>query len=181
MAAVRESIMGDIGNLSAPPGSRDWAVAVSLDIQITLNNVKGDAEHLDVMVRLIREHQGYRQLINRKGRPFLSYESFCIEPQPFGLGYRTEDINRIIGERRATAAKDRAEQTQPSKAVGAPLGNQNALKVAPEPVDDLPLMRTARENKVYNINFESKGGTRAEYLASRIARDRNDLFGPAQS
>jgi hypothetical protein len=179
MAAVRESIMGEVGNLSAPPGSRDWAIAVRLELQFTLNNVKGDAEHLDDMIALIREHQGYRQLTNRKGRPFLSYESFCVEPQPFGLGYRTEDINRIIGERRATArAKDRAEQATPLKAVGAPLGNQNALKVAAEPIDDLPLMQSAAKNNVRNTNIESRKGRSetADYLTARIARDRPDIF-----
>jgi hypothetical protein len=175
MANMRESIMGDIGNLSAPPGSRDWAVAVRLELQFTLNNVKGDAEHLDAMISLIREHQGYRQLTNLKGRTFLSYESFCVEPQPFGLGYRIEDINRIIGERRATAAKDLAAQAQPLKPVGAPQGSQNALKVVAEPVDDLPLMQTAAKNKVDAINFKTMGGASAKYLADRIARDRPDI------
>lgn len=45
---------------------------------MTLNDVKGDAEHLDVMIGVLREHQGYRQLADRRGRTFSSYEGVEI-------------------------------------------------------------------------------------------------------
>jgi hypothetical protein len=153
---IRTSTLDEIGDLSAPPGTRDWAVAVCLDIQATLNDVKGDAEHLDVMVGLIREHKGYRQLADKRGRPFATYEAFCVAPQPYGLGYRREDIERIIGERKARTTAEKAVVSLPMMEARRPTKEEQA------------------SNRV--VNTVTRGSTNADYLTARIARDRPDIL-----
>lgn len=175
--AVRESTLGEVGDLKAEPGSRDWAIAVRIDIRTTLNDVKGDAKHLDVMLSLMRQHHGYRQLTNRRGKPFNSYEAFCVEPQPFGLGYRTDDIDRIIGERRDRTARDLAEKVEPEPPHGG--SREGAGRKPQEPIDDsLPLMALGvrQSNQGSNVTLISERGNRGEYLAARIARDRPDIL-----
>jgi hypothetical protein len=154
---TRTSTLDEVGNLNAPPGSRDWAVAVCLDIQSTLNDVKGDAEHLDVMIALIREHKGYRQLKDRRGRPFATYEAFCIEKQPFGLGYRTDDIDRIIGERRARTTAETAE---------------TPLKL----LDDRGPATKEEQASIPSERRNTSYGETTNYLTARIARDRPDIL-----
>ena len=179
MAAVRYSTLGEIGDLSAPPGSRDWAIAVCLDIQMTLNNVKGNADHLDTMTDLIRQHEGWKHLASQKGKPFRCYEAFCVEPQPFGLGYRPQDIERIIGERRERQVKEIAGKIEAAKRPGAPDGNQNARRPESEPAADLPLMRMGAENKRTHSPVDSPkrpGPLTQDRLTSRIARDRPDIL-----
>ena len=43
---MRISTMDEVGDISAPPGSDPWSIAVRLDIQTTLNDINGDAKHL---------------------------------------------------------------------------------------------------------------------------------------
>jgi hypothetical protein len=153
------------GNLSAPPGSHDWAVAMRREIHVSLHSAVSSADHLSVMVRLMEDHRGYRELEDDSGREFPSFEAFCVCRPPYGLGYRKDDIDRIVRERQQSVEQV-AEAVTPLSTPGAPAGNTNAAKVD----------ETHKENKVYDINFDSKGGDRAEYLAARIARDRPDIL-----
>lgn len=149
---TRFSVLGEVGNLEAPPGSREWAIAVRQEIRSTLNSVQGESKHIEEMVALMREHRGYRQLSDARGRPFATYEAFCCERQPFGLGYRPDDIARIVGERRAKEAKDRAENVLPLLPVGRPEGTNKP--------------------SVRSISY----GETADYLTARIARDHPGIL-----
>lgn len=151
---MRTSTLGDVGSIDAPPGSRDWAVAVRLDIQATLNDVRGEAEHLDAMLGLLRQHEGWRKLTNGKRQLFASYEAFCLEPQPYGLGYRTEDIDRIIGERRRANAQTLAA----NPAVG-PAAAHGGARAKGEQGDNVPLPR----------------GNSASGIVRRLKRDHPEI------
>ncbi len=102
----------------------------------------------------MREHEGYRPLLDRQGCFFAGYETFCYEPTPWGLGYAPRDIERIIEERKTAQA--RAHQPATLFDVGRP---------------------TVEEQEVINpsqrrVNY----GENAEYLTARIARDRPDIL-----
>lgn len=149
---IRHEVLDDVGDLCAPPGSREWAVAVCLNIQNTLNDIHGDASHLRAMIALIREHKGYRRLADARKRPFATYAAFCIAKQPFGLGYDPDDIDAIIHERTARAAQERAAE---------PMGlGDHPGRCIPDVIRNTP--------KEY--------GTSAEYLTARIARDRPEIL-----
>lgn len=79
-----------------------------------------------------------------------------LEPQPFGLGYRAGDIDRIVGERREREVRDRAEAATPLLAPHRPKKEEG-------------------ENKPV-ISRVSYGSTNADYLTARIARDRPDVL-----
>ena len=157
--STRYSVLGEVGDLAATPGSREWAVAVRLRIHAALSSVKGESQHIESMIGLMREHRGYRSLTDSRGRPFATYEGFCCERQPFGLGYRPADIDRIIGERKAREAKDRAEAALPLMPNGGDRKSRDQLDV-------IKLIASA----------PISGGTSADYLAARIARDRPDIL-----
>jgi hypothetical protein len=153
------------GNLSASPGSHDWAVAMRREIHVSLHSAVSSADHLSVMVRLMEEHRGYRELEDDSGREFPSFEAFCVCRPPYGLGYRKDDIDRIVRERQQSVEQI-ADAATPLSTPGGQAGNTNAAKEA----------ESGEENEVDNIKFVSQGGTQAEYLAARIARDRPDIL-----
>lgn len=84
---IRYSKMDEVGDIAAPPGSRDWALAVRLDIQCTLNDIVANVRHLQDLLALCREHKGHCPLADRNGHPFATFAGFCTAPQPFGLGF----------------------------------------------------------------------------------------------
>jgi hypothetical protein len=108
---IRTSVLDDPGDINAPFGSQPWAVAVALEIYGSIRDITVDAGHLDAMVGLMRQYEGYRQLQDRRGQYFRSYEAFCVEPVPWGLGYRAADIDRLIGERRSAQVREAAANT----------------------------------------------------------------------
>jgi hypothetical protein len=157
----RSSTLDDIGNLNAPPGTREWAVAVRLDIQTTLNDVQGDADHLDVMTKLIRDHKGYRHLADRRGRPYATYQAFCLEKQPYGLGYRIEDIERIVGERKERTIVERAQAPLRLLDDRGPATAEEKASICANGTNSPPANR---------------GSNNAEYLTARIARDHPEIL-----
>lgn len=150
-------VLGDPGDLGAAPGSRPWATAVRIELIATLDDIRGDADHLARMSRLMREHQGYRRLADAQGRAFGTYEAFCVASRPFGLGYEPRDIEAIITERRSAQAH--AQQ--------------------PKLLLDGPGPMTAEETKAIGndiTNRVARRGTDSDYLTARIARDRPDIL-----
>lgn len=104
------SEVDDPGDVQAEPGSKAWALGVRGQLRNLLHDAKADAQALADWMNLMDRHQGYRQLHGRDGRPFRSFEAFCIAPSPFGLGYEKRAIDRIVTERREMSVKERAEQ-----------------------------------------------------------------------
>lgn len=154
MALLRERIteLDEVGDLAAEPGSRAWAVAVRGKLHEHLHDSESSAlalrEYADAMVRF----EGFRQLTDASGFPFRTFEAFCRERSPFGLGYDPAAIERIVEERRS--AQVRAQ---------APLSL----------LDPGPPTKEERDDKGYDITVR---GTGSDYLTARIARDRPDIL-----
>jgi hypothetical protein len=85
-ADVCIATLGEPGDLNAPPGSQPWAIAVRLELLATLDRLESLEAHLVQVRHLMRQHEGYKQLYDRRGRPFSDYAAFCDEPEPWGLG-----------------------------------------------------------------------------------------------
>lgn len=147
MVPERITVIGDAGDLSAPPGSRPWAVATRLLIQGHLHTTTSNAQHLSAHLRGMREHEGWRQLTDARGAAFRTYEAFCVHPEPFGLGYDAPSLDQIIRER-ATA-------------------QQKALDATPLPAHGGPRRKQGRHTTLLSRD--------AGYQTARIARDRPDI------
>jgi hypothetical protein len=145
---MRTVAIDDVGNLSAPPGSRPWSVAMRLEIQSVLRDERSSAEHMGTLLRLFVQHNGFRELEDDKGKRFPTFESFCLCKPPWGLGYSRDDIDRIIKER--ASAERRAEQAKPTAPSGRPKKGESPT----------PLPK----------------GMHSDRLAARIARDRPDIL-----
>lgn len=137
--------LNDRGNLAAEPGSRDWAIAMRLEILGLLADNESSARHLRMTVLDMQERHGYKHLFRENGKPFLTFEEFCVERQPFGLGYESRVIQHIIEERENIQA--RAQRAEPLLSHGRPKS----------------------KDKGSNITFSR--GTSSEYLLRKLARE----------
>ena len=159
MNAARTEAIDEHGSIDAEPGSKPWAIAVRREAQSALNAREFSSKQLQSWMDLLRDHKGYRQLGDRKGRPFATFEAFCTERQPFGLGYHPGHIDQIIAERKEAEAKDLALMFD-RKAINA---------------GDGPLTKDESSNlDIIKVSSLSPG-TSAEYLAARIARDHPEI------
>ncbi len=98
----------EAGDLSAPPGSRPWALAVRLELQALLHDAESNADRLQRNLRGMREHEGHRQLEDPQGQPFPTFERFCVCAPPFGLGYDVGALDQIVAERKSAQVKAQA-------------------------------------------------------------------------
>ncbi|BAT55514.1 hypothetical protein NOS3756_45020 [Nostoc sp. NIES-3756] len=115
VSKVRTLMVGDSGNLAAPPGSQPWAIAVRLQIQSLLKDNASSIKHLRTWLRGIEEYAGYRQLMDESGQPFSSYAAFCNAKPPWGLGYPPEVIDQILNELESVQAEQiEGEEKQPN-------------------------------------------------------------------
>lgn len=155
MSGTRMADLDEHGSIDAPPGSRAWAIAVRREIYSALHDRKSASQNLRAYVDLFREHKGYLQLSDRRGRPFATHEAFCVAPYPFGLGYRPEDIDQIIVERKDREVSDRAANPLTLLEHGRPPKGE-------------------QEDK--GSNGTLKRGNPADYLTARIARDHPEIL-----
>lgn len=149
----------EAGSPDAPPGSRPWAVYERNRIIAMLRDASQDALHLELARDAMVRHEGWRVLSDASGRPFRSYEAFCVAPQPFGLGYSPTLIDRIIDERKAQTVADRAAN--------------------PPTLFDGPGPATAEEKAAIGndiTNRPTRRGDDPDYLTARIARDHPDVL-----
>lgn len=144
----------DVGDMSAPPGSREWARAVQMRMWSNLREVSATAMEFESWASALQRHEGWKQLADKDGRPFPTYEKFCCAPPPFGLGYSVEDIDRIIGERRRREAREMAADP------------------AVKPVQKHGGQKRG-EKGVANGN--SVGSNNASYLVRRLKRDHPEI------
>lgn len=145
--------LGETGDLSAEPGTRAWAIAMRLEIAALLHKEEASAGRLAWLTKAMEEHAGYRQLADQHGRPFTSWRAFCEAKAPWGLGYDPAMLTRIINER--LSVQERAAQPRML-------------------LDDGPA--TAEEKTNFDYIKDNNGGTSADYLTARIARDRPDIL-----
>jgi hypothetical protein len=151
---MRTLVLG-VGNLGAKPGSREWAIAVRARIQVAIKNTSADYASLQRWLETMQRHNGYKALEDSRGRAFTSYESFCVEKLPYGLGYSVDALDRLMLERKNAAAVDaRDKQNQ------RPKGGD----------------RRSRSFNVDNINTEKRPtGTSQSAALRRLRAQRPDL------
>jgi hypothetical protein len=151
--------LGEPGNLAAPPGSRPWAIAMHLEIQACLNNSLSDVGRLGCLIEAMEQHAGYRQLPNEYGQPFASYREFCEAKTPWGLGYSSTSITRLINERKSAQAQAEEVRQQRTREE-AMKGNRNAKR---------------NKNSVRVSNTVLGTTPDATYYTAVIARDHPDI------
>jgi hypothetical protein len=140
------------GDLSAPPGSRPWAIAVRRELQSAIHDRESDTMNLKRFLLLMEEHEGYKALTDARGKTFRSYRAFCEARHPIGLGYDPEMLQLVIAERKT--AEQRATVASPQSPPGGD--------------------RKSEQFQAYNVSL--KHGNNPEYLTARIARDRPDIL-----
>ena len=147
----------DIGDSSAPPGSRPWCAAMRLHAKSEINNTQSRVGNLKYTLKNIKEGEHYRSLQNRSGKDFCSWEEFVKEPWPYGLDFDPDIANAVLAEEDATklvklVASEVVAKTKPAAKHGG-----------------------ARKRGEQGSNRTLKRGETAEYLAARIKRDRPDI------
>lgn len=145
-----------MGDITAPPGSHLWAVAVRNEIQESLDSHRKDYESLVAFVDLFTRYDGWRKLTDAKGRQFRSYADFCKASKPFGLGRDHAEVDALVKE--GTARKTAEERAKSPPTLLDHGGDRVSEKV--EQGNDVTLIR----------------GNHADYLTARIARDRPDIL-----
>jgi hypothetical protein len=100
-----------VGDVGAEPGSEAWAIAVRLRLQAHLQDALGDTARVRRDLRLMEQHEGYKSLCDRTGRPFRSFRAFCVAKRPYGLEYDPEEV-RLIREEKV-GVEERAEEVKP--------------------------------------------------------------------
>jgi hypothetical protein len=114
------------------------------------------------------KYKAWTMLHDRDGRPFTSFNAFCETPTPFGLGTspaKLDDLRKLLDSSRTTLAA--LSSTSAPNHGGKRDGSGRKL---PE---------SLQNNQAYHGKLDSseaKHGNRAEYLASRIARDAPDVL-----
>ena len=85
------------GDLSAKPGSPDWSIALKLEMQSYLHDIRFDAEQIKAWLKLFQENSGFEVLAkNLNGDKFESWEEFCETRKPFGLGCSLDELQKIL-------------------------------------------------------------------------------------
>jgi hypothetical protein len=166
----------EVGNQAAAPGSPPWGKAKRGAKQLALRKRDSTSDHVESLVRLFEQYDGFRHLVDSNGNGFRSYEAFCIHPQPWGLGYRVEDVNRIIAERKvseATAEKAKlaAQQAKPLRLEGEELKEKRAE--GGRAGGHLGGRGKKRNPSLLKENNKEgfPSGTSSAYLTERMARD----------
>jgi hypothetical protein len=82
--------------LSAPEGSRDWALGMRCEIQISVGQPGSDAEYIGQCLRALLRTRGWRLLRTARDTPFRSFLQFCRAPRPQGLGLTRAQVEAYI-------------------------------------------------------------------------------------
>jgi hypothetical protein len=83
-----------------------WAEALRSQLQETISSPSTPVEQLTGLIQVFQERQAYRQLTDSLGYYFRTFDRFCSDPQPFGLGCRLGRIEKLIAARRSKQEKD---------------------------------------------------------------------------
>lgn len=151
---VRVRALDERGDLAAPPGSREWAIAVRGEVRVALQDAESSVRHIQNLLKAMDKHGGYKHLTDAEDRPFETFKAFVVAAPPFGLGYAVEVIDRVLAE----------ERDVPLNVVVGPWGGDRVSKKARE-----------QQEQVDIINLKHKGGTSAVYQRARIQRDCPDI------
>src|SRR5262249_3204480 len=75
------------GNLTAPPGSHAWVLAVRIQLHLLMDALQTDLQQIGTSLRTLAVTHGYRHVDTAAGTPFASLQAFVTTPRPYGLGY----------------------------------------------------------------------------------------------
>lgn len=146
----------EVGDWSAPRGSAGWTQAVRLKVATLYLRVVDQENELGHWVAALQETKGWQTLLDPAGQPFSTWEAFCVEPIPYGLGVAAGDLAAEV-ERRSLAQKLAA-----NPAIGKVDTRQEAGA------------KGGRGNKASN-NVTSFRGNAASYLVRRIKRKAPEI------
>jgi len=103
---TRQSTLDELGDTSAPAGSKEWAIAVKRKLQAQWQELSDAENHLKVYRDLMKEHQGWKVLVDRTGRAFRTFDSFCRHSKPEGLGIDPRELDAEVERRRKGRPKN---------------------------------------------------------------------------
>ena len=154
------------GKSDAPMGSLEWAKWVRGQMVSQYRDKKFACTGVRGYVQLASDKELHKILIRADGEHFESLEEFLSTPRPYGIGMKGGDLEEIRRDAVVELAVTK-EPLQPHGGCRNPEGN-NQWKSS----DDKSLGQIDNDKQ---DQPKSKGGTSAEYLTRRIARDRPDI------
>lgn len=93
------------GKVWAPVGSEEWAKNMRLRMAGMVKGLNDEPERFARYLALFTEHRGWTLLTDKRGKRFATWEAFCQEPQPHGLGKPAAEVQPFmvaaVGEKRA--------------------------------------------------------------------------------
>lgn len=137
--------------VGAPIGSEDWAKRWRLEVQSIVKDLSHAPERVEGYFQLGHQHRVWTLLNRQDGTRFASFEQFCEERQPWGLGRPYAEIHpylEALHGKKATALLT-APPIRQGERTGATSGNgchksvdrsttlRRAILRAPEQVRDL--------------------------------------------
>lgn len=172
----RVTILGDekelLGDIFAPVGSREWAIAARYKLQKLLDNCKNQPEYIEGVTEAFIASGGYKHLTDRYGIPFRSYDAFCLERRPNGLQRPRAEIEALIAMGKKKTAREMAADPEVKpvakqgdsiqkieRAENGTLKGDSAASVSLQTVVDI-------------VNY---GGNSSSYLVRRLKRDAPDI------
>jgi hypothetical protein len=108
----RSAVLGDIGNLQAPPGSPAWARAVQVELQTLLDEATSDLRAIRVYIKGMGDYKAYQQLDDEFGHPFSSFRAFAQAKRPWGLAYDPDFLEAIEAEVRPMTLGEKVAEVQ---------------------------------------------------------------------
>lgn len=127
------------GKVWAPVGSEDWAKNMRLSMTTMVKGLNDEPQRFARYVALFTEHRGWTLLTDKRGKRFATWEAFCEEAPPYGLGKPAAEIapflKAALGERKAAlvmVAPDRRAEN------GAGQQRDEAGRVLPKEEADSP-------------------------------------------
>lgn len=82
---MKTKIIDELGDITATPGTREWAIGVKRKLILLIQERKATESHMTPYLELLEEHEGYRRLEDEGGKTFGSIADFINARYPFGL------------------------------------------------------------------------------------------------
>jgi hypothetical protein len=155
-------VLDERGNPDAPYGSPKWIVAERLALVAQIKRTETSVDDVRVKLWAFRDKEFFRQLVDKTNHPFMSFESFCETPWPYGLGLPPGVGPAIIAEKNkaktiATIAQELAADP-----------NMKALASGPGRPE-------GSRNNVANRHINSLSSDSAERIIRRLKRDAPEI------
>ena len=181
MTAAVETISPDadaIGDWSAPEGSEPWAKALRVGLQRCVDKVGMYPDELRALVKKAEQFVAWTKLLDRDGKPFPTFDAFCLAKKPFGLGTPYEKLKPyLLAAHGGDAVKLAAMTTRPEAAPRPGGKRAGAGRKVPPPVEAKENQEVRQENQAQHTAPEKKlGGGDTDRIAARIARDAPEVL-----